>query len=662
MMDSAVAEPLSVDDPQEIGSFHIIGLLGAGGMGEVYLGAYGAHYAAVKRVRARLVSHERFEREVGILYRVPVGVGPRVLASDSTAERPWFATDYVPGLTVDEAVRLRGPLPAQALWLLLAEVAGQLAAVHAAGIVHRDVKPGNVMLVRDGVKLIDFGIARAADQSRLTRIGGSYGTQGFSAPEQQNGEEEVSALADVYGLGALALYAASGRTPGVVPDAEPLRGVDPELVDLVGRCLATDPAERPTAAGVADAARGRLVDAGEECAEWPEEVLARIAVRQGFAETPVGKMDTVPPPEAGMGAAATPGAVGSAPGDGGSGSGSGTGAAGSALTPGGVGSASGADAAGSVSTPGVAGPVGTGARGLPPCPPVPPQAADCPRRQTPGGVESGSGADAAGSAPTTAAPGSGSVEVEGAVGSVTRSRRRRRLRLLLAPALVVLAALAAVVLVPSSTPHGDAAQPGRSGAGGGAASSDGGGGAKKPGGRAHGSASASASADGGAEPAASGGPAGKDTAAPPSGSATAGRPSTGDGGVTHKPRPTAPPRVTSSAIPGVNGGDDPAQVKGSEADTTWVGRTAGCSAWLDDGGAGQLAGVLNTSLNQTCHAELHRDDGVSHTFHADWGAARTSFVPDVGHTMWICVWNADDRSDEQCGPRFGMKGTTPVRS
>lgn len=258
MMDSTIAEPLGPDDPQEIGSFNIIGLLGVGGMGEVYLGASDKGYAAVKRVRPRLVAGERFEREVGILYRVPAGVGPRVLASDSTAERPWFATEYVPGLTVDEAVRLRGPLPAEALWLLLAEAAAHLSAVHALEIAHRDVKPANVMLVRDGVKLIDFGIARAADQARLTKSGGGYGTQGFSAPEQQAGDEDVEAPADVYSLGALLLFAASGRTPGVVPDVEPLRAVDADLAAVIESCLATAPDGRPTAGEVAKAARAHL--------------------------------------------------------------------------------------------------------------------------------------------------------------------------------------------------------------------------------------------------------------------------------------------------------------------------------------------------------------------------------------------------------------------
>ncbi|MFF1357260.1 serine/threonine protein kinase [Streptomyces sp. NPDC058297] len=539
MVDSAVAEPLGADDPQEIGSFNIIGLLGVGGMGEVYLGASDKGYAAVKRVRSRLVSHERFEREVGILYRVPAGVGPRVLASDSTAERPWFASEYVPGLTVDEAVRLRGPLPAEALWLLLAEAATHLSSVHALGIVHRDVKPGNVMLVRDGVKLIDFGIARAADQARLTKSGGSYGTQGFSAPEQQAGDADVDAPADVYSLGALVLYAASGRTPGVVPDAEPLRAVDDGLAAVIGSCLAASPGARPTAGEVAKAARAHLPVPPPS---WPSEVMSRIASRLAFAATPVGKLETVPPPD--LDADPTPE---TAP-------------------------------------------------------------------------------------PSTAVP------------------RHPRKRLILTAAVIALGAVAAFVLVPSIARHNGAAHPSDS------ASADAGfaaGAPRKP----------SSSPSRSPSPTAESGrptprvPAGTHTTLPPRASG-ARSPS---GPVATAASSAAATRVTSSSIRGISGKDDPAQVKGSEADTSWVGNDAACSAWLDDNGSGELAGVLNTSLNQSCNAELHRNDGIAYTFHASWGAAKTNSISNVGHTMWICVWNASDRSDEQCSAHFAMNGDTPFK-
>ena len=289
-MDNIIAEPLGADDPREVGPFTIVGLLGAGGMGEVYLGTSEQGYAAVKRVRPHVVSRERFNREVGILYRVPPSVAPRVLAHDSAAARPWFATEYVPGFGLHEAVRLHGSLPASALRLLLAETAAQLQVVHEVGIVHHDLNPSNIMLVQDGVKLIDFGIARAADSPRLTRGGSNYGTHGFIAPEHEDGEPDAASPADVYSLGALLLYAASGRAPGVVPDLKPLRGVDAELAAIVEVCLATTPAARPTAA--------QLVASALELAlepPWPSEVMGRIEARRAFAAGPVDKIQTLPP-------------------------------------------------------------------------------------------------------------------------------------------------------------------------------------------------------------------------------------------------------------------------------------------------------------------------------------------------------------------------------
>jgi hypothetical protein len=126
------------------------------------------------------------------------------------------------------------------------------------------------------------------------------------------------------------------------------------------------------------------------------------------------------------------------------------------------------------------------------------------------------------------------------------------------------------------------------------------------------------------------------------------------------PRSGANP--TAYSIKGVNGNEDPNQVPGSEADTSWMANDAACSAWLDDNGSGSLAGVLNTSLYQSCGAELYRSDGMAYTFSASWGAMKTNFIPVGGYSMWICVWNTSDRSGTQaCSSRFGMNGTTPVR-
>lgn len=299
-IDSDVATSLGPDDPRRIGPFEIVGLLGAGGMGEVYLGVTEGRYVAVKLVRPQMVSAERFQREVGILYRVPADVAPHILANDGTAPRPWLATEYVPGLTVDAAVRLRGRLDRDALWLLLAEVAAALSMVHEANVVHRDLNPANVMLLRGGVKLIDFGIARASDQTTLTKPGKGYGTSGFTAPEQEAGATIVAASADVYSLGALLIYAATGHPPGATPEIEPLRAMDAELADIVESCLTQDAKERPTAAELVDQARDHVVTT-DAC--WPPEVMQQIATREAFVEaqaskTKLSKMVTVPPPTA----------------------------------------------------------------------------------------------------------------------------------------------------------------------------------------------------------------------------------------------------------------------------------------------------------------------------------------------------------------------------
>jgi predicted Ser/Thr protein kinase len=285
-----VARPLGPGDPRQIGKFEIIGLLGAGGMGEVYLGAADGRYAAVKLIRPQLVSPERFKREIAILYQVPPGVAPQVLAHDSTAARPWFAAEYIPGITLDEAVRGSGPLPRAALWLLLARTAAQLRQIHEAGILHRDLKPANVMLVPDSVTLIDFGIARDGAQRGLTREGVSYGTAGFKAPEQHRGGGPVTAPADVYALGAMLVYAASGSESG--PDLWPLRRVDAALAAVAERCLADDPWARPTAAELVKAALERELAWHPR---WPQEVTSRIAAREDFARKPLTEVTTVPP-------------------------------------------------------------------------------------------------------------------------------------------------------------------------------------------------------------------------------------------------------------------------------------------------------------------------------------------------------------------------------
>lgn len=277
-----VYRPLGERDPRRIGEFELLGVLGAGGMGTVYLGVTRHGYVAVKRVLPAFSGSKQFDREIRALYAVPDGVAPRVRASDYTAQYPWFATDYVPGCTLAEVVKRCGPLSAGTSWRLLHVVSSHLRQVHQAGITHRDLTPNNVMLTADSARLIDFGIARLADQINSTRTGGSAGTRGFMAPEQRCGGE-VTAKADVYALGALLCYAASGSWPGDTPDLAPLRDIDAELADVVEPCLAEDPGARPDAAELAESTGSHTSDTD---VSWPASVTERIAVLSAFAASP----------------------------------------------------------------------------------------------------------------------------------------------------------------------------------------------------------------------------------------------------------------------------------------------------------------------------------------------------------------------------------------
>ncbi|MFD3943142.1 protein kinase [Streptomyces sp. NPDC058579] len=298
-LDGSGAIPLEPGDPRQIGAFKLLGVLGSGGMGRVYLGAVPGKFAAVKRVLPVLAEDADFLRHFGHeldnLARLPGGASVRLLASDRTAKPPWFATEYIPGVTLDEALRLNGgPLPTEALWRLLREAALGLRAVHAADMVHRDLKPSNVMLTSDGLSLIDFGVARAADQSRLTRTGMVIGTPAYMAPEQAVADPRLTGRADVFSLGSLLLYAATGRPPfgdgsgpGLLyrvvhadPDFGRLAETAPALAHLVRSCLAKDPAARPTAAEVVE-----LTEDYADDTPWPAAVMAPVEARDAFAAT-----------------------------------------------------------------------------------------------------------------------------------------------------------------------------------------------------------------------------------------------------------------------------------------------------------------------------------------------------------------------------------------
>ncbi|OQQ17680.1 serine/threonine protein kinase [Streptomyces sp. M41(2017)] len=275
-------QPLGVDEPTVVGPYRLLGRLGSGGMGRVYLGrSAGGRTVAVKIVHPHFALDEefraRFRREVEAARRVGGAWTAPVLDADPEAPVPWVATGYAAGPSLTAAVADGGPLPVHSVRALGAGLAEALTAVHSLGLVHRDVKPSNVLLTLDGPLLIDFGIARATDgTASLTSTGVSVGSPGYMSPEQILGKG-VTGAADLFSLGAVLAYAATGRPPFpgdssasllymVVHEEPRLDALDGELRDLVAACLAKSPTDRPTPAEVAvrlaPQGAARLVTAG----------------------------------------------------------------------------------------------------------------------------------------------------------------------------------------------------------------------------------------------------------------------------------------------------------------------------------------------------------------------------------------------------------------
>ncbi|MFJ1972965.1 serine/threonine-protein kinase [Streptomyces sp. NPDC087903] len=260
-------QPLGADEPTVVGPYRLLGRLGSGGMGRVYLGrSAGGRTVAVKIVHPHLALDEefraRFRREVAAARRVGGAWTAPVLDADPEAAIPWVATAYAAGPSLTVAIADGGALPAATVRALGAGLAEALAAVHELGLVHRDVKPSNVLLTLDGPLLIDFGIARATDgTASLTSTGVSVGSPGYMAPEQILGKGATGA-ADVFSLGAVMAYAATGESPfpgdssaallyRVVHEEPVLGSLSGDLRDLVQACLAKEPGARPAPAEVA---------------------------------------------------------------------------------------------------------------------------------------------------------------------------------------------------------------------------------------------------------------------------------------------------------------------------------------------------------------------------------------------------------------------------
>lgn len=249
------------EDPRVVGSFRLHRRLGAGGMGVVYLGSdKKGQRVALKVIRPDLAEDQefrsRFAREVSAARRIRGGCTARLVAADLDAERPWFATQYVPGPSLHDKVAAEGPLGAADVAAVGAALSEGLVAVHEAGVVHRDLKPSNILLSPKGPRIIDFGIAWATGASTLTHVGTAVGSPGFLAPEQVRGAA-VTPATDVFSLGATLAYCSTGDSPfghgssevmlyRVVHEEPQLQGVPDALAPLVRACLAKDPEERPS--------------------------------------------------------------------------------------------------------------------------------------------------------------------------------------------------------------------------------------------------------------------------------------------------------------------------------------------------------------------------------------------------------------------------------
>lgn len=303
---------LGIGDPVRLGPYRLLGVLGEGGMGKVYVGQDGAGVlAAVKVLRPELAHDtnlaQRFVREAHASRAVRSRGVAAVLGAQTEAARPWIATEFLAGLTLDQVVDTYGPLSDPALRGMAASLARTLADIHAAGFVHRDLKPPNIVLTSEGPRVIDFGIARPEHGLTLTNTGQIPVTPGYGAPEQVLGQR-VAPPADVFSLGAVLVYAASGGRAfdgdhvaalqyEVVHGQPRLDGVPPHLRTLIAPCLAKDPAVRPVPLQIAQAMaaprgadqvwrRGRIADA----------IRAREADARRLAAHSTAHLTAGPPP------------------------------------------------------------------------------------------------------------------------------------------------------------------------------------------------------------------------------------------------------------------------------------------------------------------------------------------------------------------------------
>src|ERR1700730_6510056 len=253
-------------DPERVGPYVILGRLGAGAMGQVYLGRSAAgRLVAVKTIKVDLAEEAgfrtRFAQEVAAARRVSGFFPAAVFEADPEADLPWLATAYVPAPSLARLVKACGPLPVGAVRWLAAGCAEALEAIHGVGLVHRDLKPSNVLVSPDGPRVIDFGVARAAERIQLTLTRGAVGTPVYMAPEQARDTSRASLARDMFSLGATLLFAATGHAPyegetvmdvlvRLATEPPDLAGLPGELADLVTSCLERSPRDRPASSAL----------------------------------------------------------------------------------------------------------------------------------------------------------------------------------------------------------------------------------------------------------------------------------------------------------------------------------------------------------------------------------------------------------------------------
>jgi serine/threonine protein kinase len=638
---------LFATDPVTLGPYRLLGRLGGGGMGQVFLArSPGGRLVAVKVIRPEFAADPefrvRFAREVANARTVSGIFTAALVDADADGPVPWLATAYIPGPPLSDVVRGSGPLPTASLLPLAAGLAEALAAIHDAGVVHRDLKPSNVLLASDGPRVIDFGISYAVEASALTQSGAVMGSPGYMSPEQAQGRP-VGPASDVFSLGAVLAFAATGAGPfgggsvaalvyRVVSEPPDLDRVPPELRPLVERCLAKAPGDRPGPRDLLAELGGELIPEN-----WLPETVANTLLRYEPSARIAALASGEPPPTDSLApqteAAETPVRGSLAPQI----------SAPETLRREIRGQGNRASAALAPEMSAFEGPA-------PEAPELGPQALE-PRADA--------GIAITGQAtPPTAGPGLSDQpsppDQHGLSALLGRPWLRQHRRAATAVVAMAIAAVLATWLALGADAHGGhtGGQPQAVVTAGGSTAP-----------------TSTAQTSGTTAPSEHGSPKAPVTSHSPASAASTTRarvqptrqavPPTTATPSTSTPPPSlsVDPAPSASPISGVSIGNDPSAIVASEVSIAF----GGCTAWLDNDGSGNLSGMLNTSLYQSCDAELYRSGGPAISLSASWGAERTSAVSDTGHTMWICVWQPGDQAGQQCSPLFGMNGDVPTQ-